>query len=88
MTSDTDQNLLFKKNSKLNYQNIITKLKGIQNLKENLEVEKNKTGYLHRQLIISNKFNVEMEVHLLKEMRQKELLNREFTKMLISKNEN
>ncbi|MBL4597298.1 MAG: hypothetical protein JKX99_12045 [Robiginitomaculum sp.] len=87
MTSDTDQNLLFKKNSKLNYQNIITKLKGIQNLKENLEVEKNKTGYLHRQLIISNKFNVEMEVHLLKEMRQKELLNREFTKMLISKNE-
>jgi hypothetical protein len=70
-----------------NYKNILSKLIDVKNLKKELLLDKNRTDYLQNQLVITEKFNVEQEVHFLKEMHQKELLSKEFKKLIISENE-
>jgi len=70
-----------------NYKNILSKLIEVKNLKKELLLEKNRTGYLQNQLEIAEKFNVEPEVYFLKEMHQKELLNKQFNQLIISENE-
>ena len=70
-----------------NYKKILSKLIDVKNLKKELLLEKNRTDYLQNQLVIAEKFNVESEVHFLKEMQQKEILSNEFKKLIISENE-
>lgn len=72
--------------SKTNYDNILSKLLEVKNLKNKLEKEKNRTKYLHHQLIYAEKFNVDTELHFLKEMHQKELLNKYFNQIIIAEN--
>ncbi|MBL4597297.1 MAG: hypothetical protein JKX99_12040, partial [Robiginitomaculum sp.] len=70
-----------------NYKNILSKLIDVKNIKKELLLEKNRTDYLQNQLVIAEKFNVDTEVHFLKEMHQKELLNKQFNQLIISENE-
>ena len=70
-----------------NYKNILSKLIEVKNIKKDLLLEKNRTDYLQNQLVITEKFNVDTEVHFLKEMHQKELLNKQFNQLIISENE-
>lgn len=70
-----------------NYKNILAKLMDVKNIKKDLLLVENRKEYLKNQLIITQKYNVDTEIHFLKEIHQKELLSNEFKKLIISENE-
>ena len=72
--------------SMVNYKKILSKLMDVKNIQKDLMLVKNRKEYLKNQLIISQKYNVDSELHFLKEMHQKELLSNDFKKLIISEN--